>query len=274
MLNNEIKQAIVRLSAVRGYEPEAVMAFVDTESNGTAFATVDGNPEPLIRWEGHYFYKLIGSNLPTAERTKLREKAVNAGLAAPTTGAVKNPAGQQDRWDKLLKPALALDRDAAWESCSWALGQVMGANWQMLGFSSVREFVAMARSGIEGQIELMLRFIEKSGLADALKRHDWDALAHGYNGPNYKKNNYDKNLEANYHLYQPASRVEKPGDPNVTYLQQRLNLWGATLKIDGIRGKATTDATVKFQKEHDLEPDGIVGRFTLVALNAEPTEKK
>lgn len=39
------------------------------------------------------------------------------------------------------------------------------------------------------------------------------------------------------------------------------------LKADGIFGKKTESAVIKFQKEHGLFPDGIVGEQTLDALN-------
>jgi hypothetical protein len=39
------------------------------------------------------------------------------------------------------------------------------------------------------------------------------------------------------------------------------------LKADGIFGKKTESAVIKFQKEHGLFPDGIVGENTLDALN-------
>lgn len=53
----------------------------------------------------------------------------------------------------------------------------------------------------------------------------------------------------------------------VTFLQERLNLFGYMVIIDGIFG-AKTEATVKnFQKDRGLLVDGIVGSKTWTALS-------
>lgn len=262
MINAETEAAIARLSAVHGFEPAALDAFVETESAGVTYALVDGHNEPLIRWEGHYFNRLCADTV--------RAKAVSMGLASTKAGGIPNPASQQDRWDKLLKPAMALDKQAALESCSWGMGQVMGANWKMLSFSSVQELVDRARANVEGQVELIVRFIEKSGLKGALARHDWASVAHGYNGPSYAVNHYDTKMAAAYarHAGQPAA--DGP-DGSVLSIQKRLVAHGFAVTVDGVRGPKTTAAIEAFQKAKGLEPDGIVGRFTMAALNAEPS---
>jgi hypothetical protein len=266
MMTTETAAAIIRVAAKFGLEATALMAFVETESGGVAFAEVNGRQEPLIRWEGHYFYRLIGSGLEKKDREALQKKAVAAGLADPKAGVVKNPEAQQDRWDKLLRPAMRLDSDAAIESTSYGVGQVMGANWEMLGFKSVKEFYDIARSGIEGQIELMARFIINSGLKAALQRHDWAAVAAGYNGPNYRQNRYDVKMAQAY------DRHARPGqnDDTVLHIQQRLVAHGFPVSVDGDRGPKTLAAIIALQKAKGLEPDGIVGRFTLAALDADP----
>ena len=74
---------------------------------------------PLIRWEGHYFYQRVPRGL--------RRRALEEGLAHPNAGGVKNPKSQQGRYD-LLERAKRVDEAAALSSCSWGLGQVMGAH--------------------------------------------------------------------------------------------------------------------------------------------------
>lgn len=77
---------------------------------------------------------------------------------------------------------------AAFESCSWAMGQVMGAHWAWFGFGSVTEMVNLCRSGAGGQIDVMARYIDKAGLAGAFRARDWRTFAKGYNGQGYAKN--------------------------------------------------------------------------------------
>ena len=253
----ETGAAISRVANSHGMEAAALAAFVETESGGVAYELHDGRKEPLIRWECHYFDRLCASTV--------RDKARAMGLSNPKALAVANPKSQQDRWDKLLKPAMELDKQAALESCSWGLGQVMGANWKMLGFASVLELVDTARSGVEGQIELIARFIDKTGLKGALARHDWATVARGYNGPAYKTNRYDEKMAAAY-----ARHVGAPADTSVKHIQERLVAHGFPVTVDGIRGPNTDAAIRAFQESHGLKPDGIVGRFTMAALNETP----
>jgi peptidoglycan hydrolase-like protein with peptidoglycan-binding domain len=58
--------------------------------------------------------------------------------------------------------------------------------------------------------------------------------------------------------------------PAVQTLQTRLNVWGATLTVDGDFGPATLAAVKAFQAAQKLTVDGIVGPQTWSALNENP----
>ena len=58
--------------------------------------------------------------------------------------------------------------------------------------------------------------------------------------------------------------------PAVKTLQTRLNVWGATLTVDGDFGPATLAAVKAFQTEQKLTVDGIVGPQTWSALSENP----
>lgn len=183
-----------------------LLAVAEVESAGKVFASVDGANEPLIRFEGHWFYKRV-----VADR---RRQAVAAGLAAAKAGAVKNPGKQRDRWDRLLKPAAEIDRQAAYESTSWGLGQVMGGHWKALGYPSVLALVEEARAGAGGQIALMARFIKANpAIHKALRAGDWPAFARGYNGPGYKANAYDRKMAEAARRWARASIPPAPAKP-------------------------------------------------------------
>ena len=70
----------------------------------------------------------------------------------------------------------------------------------------------------------------------------------------------------------PLTRAETPTvrlmdrGPSVRRLQERLNDHGAGLAADGIFGVMTREAVVRFQKDNQLEPDGIAGPLTWTAL--------
>lgn len=262
---DEIKQA----AKEAGLEPAALLAVTAVESAGQVFALVEGKQEPLIRFEGHYFDRRLSG--------EKQERARTQGLASPSAGAIANPRTQADRW-KMLKQAAAIDAQAAYESVSWGLGQVMGAHWQWLGYASVEALVEEARSGAFGQVRLMVRYIEKAGLAEALRSHDWPAFAHGYNGPNYKKNNYDEKIADAYVHYATGKPLKvttqspllRPGSHGeaVAHLQRSLTALGYPVTADGIFGPSTLAAAQQFQADHGLDADGIIGKKTSEAIEA------
>lgn len=187
MFDRQTVSAIIAIAGEHGLEPAALLAVAEVESGGQAFALVDGRKEPLIRFEGHYFdARLAGEK---------RRLARARGLASPVAGRVANPRSQADRW-ALLERAAGIDRDAAYESVSWGIGQVMGAHWKWLGYASVEALAAEARDSVAGQVRLMARYIDKAGLTEALRKRDWRAFARAYNGPAYAASGYHTKIAA------------------------------------------------------------------------------
>ena len=271
MMSSEITKLIIAAAREAGLEPAILLALVEVEASGRAFAVVKGRREPLIRFEGHYFDR----RLSEPDRTTARA----AGLASPTAGAIRNPPGQAARW-QMLERATAIDRRAAYESTSWGVGQVMGAHWSRLGYESVDALVEATRGGINGQIELMLRFIEHAGLTGALRRHDWHAFARGYNGPNYARNSYHLRLSLAYRRHaRQLGQVGSDPDSNtsgllregmrgerVRHLQTVLCALGHPVKVDSIFGPRTRKAVFDFQRLNKLAIDGVVGPDSQAAM--------
>lgn len=267
--SSELKRDIEMVAANLQVEAAALAAIADIESGLTAFAMIEGRAEPLIRFEGHYFDR----RLTGATQIQARQQ----DLASPQAGAIKNPASQPARW-RLLTNAARINRKAAYESTSWGMGQVMGAHWAWLGYDSIDALVEEARSGASGQLRLMASYIAKAGLADALRRHDWVAVARGYNGPAFAKNNYDGKLARAYARHaadisgskskSAATGLLKQGSRGeaVRTLQIALLAAGHALTIDGIFGPATERSVRAFQARHHLVVDGIVGPATIAAL--------
>jgi N-acetylmuramidase len=48
------------------------------------------------------------------------------------------------------------------------------------------------------QLDSFVRYVLTNGLAKHLRNKSWAAFAEGYNGKDYKINNYDKKLAAAY----------------------------------------------------------------------------
>lgn len=269
MFDEGAEQKIGALAAKMRVEPAALLAVAEVESAGKAFDTVDGKQMPLIRWEGHYFYRLLPQSL--------KKTALTKGLAHPNAGGVPNPKSQQARYN-LLERAKQIDEVAALSSCSWGLGQVMGAHWSWLEYPSVQSLVEEACSGIVGQVQLMSKFIEHSKLIDELQDRDWAGFARQYNGPSYKKMSYDTKMAAAYTRHKAAGPSTKPdleieedtptvlrvgmSGVEISQLQEQLRKLGYTVNVDGDFGPATKQAVKKFQEDHSLLADGIAGPLT------------
>ncbi len=271
MFSDDVVREITQAAAELGLEPALLLAVAEVESAGKAFATVKGRREPLIRFEGHYFDRRLSGDARAVARQK--------GLASPIAGAIVNPVSQAARW-QMLEAAAAIDAKAAFESVSWGLGQVMGSHWAWLGYASVDTLVADARSGVAGQARLMMKYIEKAGLAEALRRRDWASFASGYNGPGYRKNAYDAKIAAAYRRYAGEADTGTAGDADsgppllrqgsrgeaVSELQRKLAALGYDIQADGIFGPLTEAAVLAFQASHGLDADGIAGPGTSAAL--------
>ncbi|MCR4264985.1 N-acetylmuramidase domain-containing protein [Nitratireductor sp. ZSWI3] len=264
MFAPEAIETISAMARAEGFEPAAVLAVAEIESGGHAHAVIDGRTEPLIRFEGHYFdRRLSGERRAEARRT---------GLADPRAGAVLNPRSQAERW-ALLRRAAAIDRRAAYESVSWGVGQVMGVHWSRLGFADVDGLVAEARSGLAGQVRLMLAYVRQAGLQKALARHDWQAFARGYNGPGFAASQYDRKLARAYRRYAAADDGQAHGrlaegarGPAVSDLQILLSALGYPVAADGVFGRLTREALARFQQDQGLKADGVVDTATWAAL--------
>jgi hypothetical protein len=265
-VKTDLVQAVVAAAKSHKVPFANLMAVVEIESAGNTFASVNGRQEPLIRWEGHYF----DQRLTGADRAEARRR----GLAHPNAGRIKNPRSQAARWNKLLIPATGIAEQAAYESCSWGLGQVMGAHWKRLGYASAEAMVERARAGVDGQLELMMRYCTHFDLIDELQRGDFDGFARAYNGPANKGYGARMRKAADRWggatVNEAATSMLRMGQKGakVRELQALLVRAGYSVKADGDFGPSTKIAVRGFQKEMDIAVDGVVGPETWQALSA------
>lgn len=253
MLTKEIIEVVKKEALENNLQPALLLAVVDVESDGTPFWKIGTKNKPVIRFEGHYFYARLKGDLLT--------QAIKQGLASKKAGGVKNPIQAQARYD-LLARAMELDSKAALESTSFGLGQVMGANWQSLGYNSVDDLVKAANT-IVGQVDMMMRFIRVNNLVPKLIKQDWNGFAKGYNGGGYKKNSYHTKLKTAYNKYLKGTDDSK----DWLHVQKMLNRVGNyTIDEDGDFGPETKAALMDFQLKNGLVSDGKYGPITKAKL--------
>lgn len=175
---------ILAASVKLGVSVAHVLAVKAVESAGKSF---DDKGRPIILFEPHQFYKRTNGRFGVS------------GYSYPKWGDKPYPTSYDGRWTQLADAA-AQDERAALESASWGLFQIMGFHWQSLGYTSVQEMTASMVASEAGQLDAMVRFIDKNGLADELRRckagdpETCRSFAMGYNGGGYAKNSYHSKL--------------------------------------------------------------------------------
>ena len=173
-----------------GVPVAALQAVHEVESDGQGFNS-DGSP--VILFEPHIFYKqLTKKGLTDIRNRVMRERP---DLCYPKWKP-KSYGAEGAYQHQRLTAASQYHRESALESASWGLGQVMGFNWNDLGYPSLQAFVNAQYKDEASQLDTMCRFIRHKALIDELKYKNWSAFAYRYNGEDYKANKYDIKLAA------------------------------------------------------------------------------
>ncbi|MFV5593664.1 N-acetylmuramidase family protein [Acinetobacter junii] len=189
-MDRKITLAQIEIQAKNlGIETAALQAVIEVECKGNGFND-DGTP--VILFERHIMRRRLLNNKKSKIADEMMRKRPD--LCSTTSGGY----GLESVQHLKLKDAVKFDRISALESCSWGLGQVMGYHWYTLGYESIQEFINAMYKDEASQLEAMCRYIKLNNLINALKNKDWTAFAKGYNGKNYKVNNYDTKLANAY----------------------------------------------------------------------------
>ncbi|HEX9276319.1 MAG TPA: N-acetylmuramidase domain-containing protein [Casimicrobiaceae bacterium] len=222
-------------------------AVIGVETSGCGFLP---DRRVKILYERHVFSRL----------THRRFDAKYPSISNPTPGGYG--AGGAPQYDRLAL-AIARNRKAALQSCSWGVGQVMGYNAEHVGFADVEDMVARMGDSENTQLEAMARFITANGLDGALRTHDWPRFAAGYNGPNYRINNYDTRLAA---VHAQLSRGTLP-DLRVRAAQVFLTFLDYDPHgVDGVMGRLTRAAMNDYQADKAMPLTDFVDDATFGAL--------
>jgi hypothetical protein len=192
-LTDQDYQAVAKMI---GCDEATVRAVTEVEAAGSGFFA-DGRSK--ILFEAHWFGDLTGG--------------IYDDIAPSISSPVWNRSlyiGGVAEWDRLYR-AVNLNRAAALKSASWGLGQIMGFNHGVAGYSNVEDFVKDMHLSEGKQLIAMFNFIRNADLANALVKRNWAAFARGYNGESYRINEYDVRLAESYAYWKQylASVVKK-----------------------------------------------------------------
>ncbi len=178
------EQDFIDAAADLDCEVAAIKAVAEVESRGEGFLPTD---EPKILYERHKFHKYTNGIYDVS----------HPDLSNPKAGGY----GKESEQHLKLTRASDLNREAALKSCSWGKFQVMGFNWESLGYLSLQDFVDQMYESEGRHLESFVRFVETNHLDQHLRSKNWAAFAKGYNGPDYAINQYDTKMAAAYEKY-------------------------------------------------------------------------
>jgi hypothetical protein len=212
-----------------GVDDATVWAMLSVETLGRGYL---GDRRPQILFERHIFHALTGGQWDQSDPDISNPVAGDYG----PSGAAQYPR---------LARAVALNQDAALQSASWGLGQVMGENYHIAGFADAGSMVLAMAASEDQQLTAVVNFITSKGLQNALQSQNWAAYANGYNGSSYAKNSYDTKLAQSYAVFKAGTNVP---DLNVRAAQLYLLFLGYNPQgVDGQVGAHTLTALHNFQ---------------------------
>lgn len=235
-----------------GVPDAALWAVLSVETGGVGHLP---DRRPRILYERHVFH----------QRTGGRFDGSHPDLSSQSPGGYEGGAAEYGS----LKRAMLLDRQAALESASWGLGQVMGYHADSLGYAGIDAMIERFKEGEDAQLDACAAFIMKrKELHKAFQAQDWARFAFFYNGANYAKNHYDVKLAAAFgkHSAKPPNLATRAAQARLTYLG--YNPRG----IDGEAGPGTAEALKAFQRAYKgkvLIVSGTLDPETDSALRAE-----
>ena len=235
---------------VLGAEAADLWAVISVETSGCGFL-----PDRRVKvlYERHVFSRI----------TKRRFDKKYPSISSQTPGGYG--AGGAHQYTRLAL-AIARNRKAALQSCSWGVGQVMGYHAEDLGFTDVEHMVAGMSDSENAQFGAMAQFIKANELDGALCTHDWARFAAGYNGPNYRINNYDTRLAA---TFAQISRGLLP-DLRVRAAQIYLTFLDYSPHgVDGVMGRMTRAAMNDYQAAKAMPLTDFVDEATFEALRGD-----
>lgn len=220
-----------------GVHAPEVWTVLAVETSGCGYLP---NRRPQILFERHIFHRLTNGQYDDGD------------ISDPSPGGY-GPMGAP-QYDRLAR-AIAKDRNAALQSASWGIGQIMGMNYANAGFQNAEEMVAAMSDSEDQQFTAVGSFLSSTGLGASLRAHDWASFARGYNGPNYAINRYDIRLNGEYQKYSAGGIP----DLNVRAAQLYLTYLGFHPgPIDGVAGDHTIAALAQFETEHGIQRGNLI----------------
>jgi hypothetical protein len=166
-------------------EVALLKAVAEVESSGRGLQD-DGRP--VVRFESHVFSSMTNRKFDSSH-PKLSTRKYSPLLNS------RSSEGEYLR----LEAAMLLDREAALQSASFGAFQIMGFNYEVVGYPTVEEFFQAMHSP-KDQLKALGQFLVRNALVVSLRRKDFKGFARSYNGPAYNQHRppYDERILTAY----------------------------------------------------------------------------
>jgi hypothetical protein len=178
-----------------GCEVNAIKAVAQVESDAGGWNL--GKDRPKVLFERHYFSHLT-NGIYDISHPDLSNK-IAGGYGGPNT-----------EYDKLYRAA-HLNEEAALKSASYGAFQIVGRYHIEAGSATVSVFVDRMMRGQREQLFAFVSYVAaKNSAKRAIINKDWARFALSYNGPAYRRNNYDTKMARAYAVLQKSSARKRP----------------------------------------------------------------
>lgn len=169
-----------------------IKAIAAVEAAGAGFQA--GMPKILP--EPHRFSKL----------TRGRFDASHPTLSYRRWGARPYPKFQADRYALLLE-MIDLDPWAGFQAVSYGKFQLLGEHFATCGYPTPWHFAFAQAFDEATQLKCFEAFIKANGILNPLRAGMWAEVARRYNGPAYRKNQYDVKLAQAEHRFRQQAQL-------------------------------------------------------------------
>ena len=176
------------LSEKKQLDVACVVAVLCVESSGKGFEQNNAD-RMIIRFENHKFWKFWGKHHPQQYRQHFTYRSGKAWLdhkwRAEIDESWRSFHGRQAAEWEVFEFACQLDKEAAMQSISMGAPQIMGFNFEQIGYQSVVEMFDAFSTSIQGQIEGLFDFFSVA-MVRHLRDLAFEDFAASYNGSGQK----------------------------------------------------------------------------------------
>ena len=199
---NRFGGLLERLSTDKEIETACAVAVLCVESSGKGFEPANQD-RMIIRFENHKFWRYWGKHDPGRFRQHFTYRSDKVWLGhrwrkSPDAAWQTFHGSQRAEWE-VLDFARAIDNEAALMSISMGAPQIMGFNYQRIGYQSAQEMFDAFRRDEAVHIHGLFDFMS-STMLQQLRQRDFTGFAGLYNGSGQKET-YGRRIQAHYHAF-------------------------------------------------------------------------